>query len=330
MGRADERNIDPCITTEIMVIMARIYPELMELKSRQRPIHVPDRWRGRTTELDYTPLLIQAAKTLDTKNFRILVGLAAKQGAVDIRSKDGETALHKVLDAEFIEILVAAGADINAKDNDGDTPLHASLYDLDGNVSREKRFNALIGHGANVNVENNEGQTPLDIIRTAIENRRAFLPRIIGDGESRKDTGDSAFADYIRTADREYRKRIEAQKENVVTTEAVEEVGNDNEIEVEGGNVSEIEVDGGNEIEVSHIRRLAEDSEVQPGSQDVSIVANIGLILSVLLFVLYWIVRRIVLSREESQNPRISRVSRQQSTRFRLSRDFTFSVSEMA
>merc|ERR1712096_450951 len=238
----------------------------------------------------------------------------------DIRSKDGETALHKVLDAEFIEILVAAGADINAKDNDGDTPLHASLYDLDGNVSREKRFNALIGHGANVNVENNEGQTPLDIIRTAIEHRRAFLPRIIGDGESRKDTGDSAFADYIRTADREYRKRIEAQKENVVTTEAVEEVGN----------VNEIEVDGGNEIEVSHIRRLAEDSEVQPGSQDVSIVANIGLILSVLLFVLYWIVRRIVLSREESQNPRISRVSRQQSARFLPSRDSTFSVSEMA
>lgn len=56
-----------------------------------------------------------------------------------------------------VELLLAKGADIHAKNSDGDTPLHhAALWGRNGVVE------LLITQGADIHAKNNEGKTPLD------------------------------------------------------------------------------------------------------------------------------------------------------------------------
>ena len=59
---------------------------------------------------------------------------------------------------EIVELLIAKGADVNAKDNDGGTtPLHhAASY------GRNEVVELLIAKGADVNAKDNYGGTPLD------------------------------------------------------------------------------------------------------------------------------------------------------------------------
>ena len=61
----------------------------------------------------------------------------------------------------MVGALLAAGAEVNAVDKDGDTPLHlASRY------GREVVVGALLAAGAEVNAVDNNGKTPLDVART--------------------------------------------------------------------------------------------------------------------------------------------------------------------
>lgn len=105
----------------------------------------------------------------------ILKLLIENDADVNVVNETGQTLLHLLvrpgederwevgyLLEEKFGILIAAGADIDARDNDGDTPLHAAfqfLSVMDINVCA-----LLIRHGANVNAQDRNGCTLLHLV----------------------------------------------------------------------------------------------------------------------------------------------------------------------
>lgn len=87
--------------------------------------------------------------------------LLSKNANVNARNFLGRSALHVAYYLSFrsppttiVELLLSAGADVNIRDENGDTPL---FYALRTDVEQ------LLVAGADPNVQNNEGNTPLHI-----------------------------------------------------------------------------------------------------------------------------------------------------------------------
>lgn len=72
---------------------------------------------------------------------------------VNARDNNGCTPLHLQWDGEIVKVLIQAGFDVNAKDAFNNTPLH---WRKDSEATR-----ALIKAGADVNAQNNDNMTPL-------------------------------------------------------------------------------------------------------------------------------------------------------------------------
>lgn len=95
------------------------------------------------------------------------VALLVSRGAdVNARDKDGDTALHVAARSGkpgAVEALLAAGADVNAKGQYGRTPLHEAARISDANTAAVQ---ALLAHGADVNARTDESQgaqTPIQM-----------------------------------------------------------------------------------------------------------------------------------------------------------------------
>jgi uncharacterized protein len=91
--------------------------------------------------------------------------LLARGAEVNTRARHrfGVAAINAALAGPTPEIaraLVAAGADVNAAQNSGETPLHATAFN---GALELTRF--LLEHGANPAAKNDQGQTPADIAR---------------------------------------------------------------------------------------------------------------------------------------------------------------------
>ena len=77
---------------------------------------------------------------------------------VNAKDEDENTLLHIAAvrgHKEIAELLIAKGADVNAKDEDGWTPLHYA--------ETKEVAELLINEGADVNAKGEGGETPLDV-----------------------------------------------------------------------------------------------------------------------------------------------------------------------
>ena len=107
------------------------------------------------------------------------VRLLAEAGAnVNARDNDGNTPLHETFLTDVEEELLKLGADVNARNNEGETPIFTTV-DNDA-------IPLYIAHGADLTVRNNEGQTVIEAAKGKGPARENALQTAIQSGASRK------------------------------------------------------------------------------------------------------------------------------------------------
>ncbi|MYC77091.1 hypothetical protein F4X10_15105 [Candidatus Poribacteria bacterium] len=106
--------------------------------------------------------------------------LLALGADINIQNYKGKTGLHYAAKAGFlnvINLLIENGADLDALDNDGETPLFEAIRStIKSGEKQRSALEALLIKGANPNVKNRKGQTPL---RVAKRMRRENAGRIV-------------------------------------------------------------------------------------------------------------------------------------------------------
>jgi ankyrin repeat protein len=112
--------------------------------------------------------IVPSLTSIPTTNALRLLELGADATGIDI---NGNGAIHiavgrqryqrekQTLRGRLIESLVAAGADLNLRNNQGQTPLHLLSQSIQ--AFDEEMFNILVGAGAELDIKDHEGQTPL-------------------------------------------------------------------------------------------------------------------------------------------------------------------------
>ncbi|XP_048253956.1 uncharacterized protein LOC125381451 [Haliotis rufescens] len=121
--------------------------------------------RGGSTECVDKAVAVVAASVGSTECVDVLLKAGAN---MNVKNNTGDTPLHKAVAAgaaawngstECVDVLLKAGPDVNVQNNAGDTPLHKAAA-----ATRDRSaecVDVLLKAGADTNVQNNTGDTPL-------------------------------------------------------------------------------------------------------------------------------------------------------------------------
>ncbi|HEX7715342.1 MAG TPA: ankyrin repeat domain-containing protein [Bacillota bacterium] len=130
----------------------------------------------------------EAVNEKDEYGFTALHGLAGEEhydivrfliehGAdVNAQNEDGITPLHLAAWPEMAEFLITSGADLEARTHGGDTPLMVMAAETES----EDVMEVLLEAGADVNARNNQGRTAYDIAKAREETDKMKLLKRYG------------------------------------------------------------------------------------------------------------------------------------------------------
>lgn len=131
------------------------------------------------------------------KDGQAVTDLLSEPGTQIVNTRDvstGDSALHVVTsrrDATWMSFLIGKGADVNQRNNRGETPLVVA-----SNMAFAEGVQLLVDHGARVDEPNNTGETPLI---AAVHRRDTAMMRILlkaGANPDRSDSSGRSARDY--------------------------------------------------------------------------------------------------------------------------------------
>jgi ankyrin repeat protein len=175
-GRADGPSLDETTPLEVIeqLLNAGANPNLqLKLLPPYRNVGA-DRGVDIMLSIGVTPLL-RAAKALDAPVIKLLLahgalvnlpnnrGITPTMAAAGVGSVDADTrGVYTTPDVQqrslaSLELLLAAGGEINATESRGQTPLHGAAFWGWNDVVQ-----FLVDHGANLNATDRQGKTPID------------------------------------------------------------------------------------------------------------------------------------------------------------------------
>ena len=147
---------------------SRIYDDGSEMRELLKSYGVPSRDINAVDKMGWPPLPYACRGDKGEHPEKVLRLL--KLGAdINVQSRKGKTALHCAAKAGFIKVvnlLIEKGANIDATDNKGETPLFEALRStIKDREKLHEKLDTLLNKGANPNFNNNRGLTPLQVAK---------------------------------------------------------------------------------------------------------------------------------------------------------------------
>ena len=144
----------------------------------------------------------------DKKEFaKLLIG---ELGEINLKDNSGKTPSHSAVDeGEIVKLLIANGADTNAKANNDWTPLFR--------VTNRKMASLLVAAGANVNAKSRSGDTPLHSAARGAKEVVEFLIAKGADVNAKNKDGEIPLYSAIDNYDQEIAELLIAKSTEVNT-----------------------------------------------------------------------------------------------------------------